>query len=111
MAELSREDFTASTSAYQLQGEDWSSDEDAAATAEGYTLLRNESDDDEDQERAPDQAELNGEAQLGDAEIQDQVASIDIDLSRMRPPMTAEEEDKLRREAFAQFDRNYSAVR
>lgn len=89
--------------------ESWSSDEEEGPATAGYTLLQNESGSDEEESSflAPDES----------------VPTMDDDGNEIPPeamkfapnhglkPLTAEEEAKLRKEAFDNFDRNYDAVR
>lgn len=90
--------------------DDWSSDEEDGAVAAGYMLLQNE--DGSDEEESSFMASDEPVPSADGAEIDDETP----DLSHSVPnfgikPMSTEEEAKLREEAFANFDRNYHAVR
>jgi hypothetical protein len=104
MASLeSSDDDSINFSAAPTYGQDgeWSSDSDAGATAAGYTLLLNETDSEDEQDIV--------DAPLPDIEGEKTTL---MDTSDWRPFQTIspEEEERLKREAFAQFDRNYAAV-
>ena len=79
--------------------EEWSSDSDAGATAAGYSLLLNETDSEDEADAEPSE--------------QDLFATSSIDAPDWRPfsAISPEEEARLRKEAFENFDRNYAAVR
>lgn len=87
--------------------EEWSSDSDAGATAAGYSLLQNETSSDE--ESNADFAPQATSMEPSSDSLDDQHAT----PSDWQPfkTISPEEEARLRKEAFEQFDRNYQAVR
>lgn len=87
----------------------WSSDEEEGPATAGYMLLQNESGSDEEESSflAPDESIPTADADGNEIPSE----AMDMDPNRGLKPLTAEEEAKLRKEAFDNFDRNYESVR
>ena len=90
--------------------DDWSSDSDSNGAPAGYTLLQNEEDDHEESEDDFDPRE--DVVTSSDPVVVESLTSTSENSLRIAfKTISPEEEQRLRHEAFSQFDRNYTAVR
>lgn len=90
--------------------DDWSSESDQDGAPAGYMLLQNEEDSTEeaDQDFDPRDASVEG---YGSESVEQLTITTEQSLGIAFKAISPEEEERLRQEAFAQFDRNYTAVR
>lgn len=92
------------------EDDDWSSDDENEPIPNGYVLMQNgnDSDDEESSFVAPEDFVPTADTMEGVEGDSEMPRTTTMSILK---PLTAEEEAKLRKEAFENFDRNYEAVR
>jgi len=89
--------------------ESWSSESEGTGAPAGYMLLQNEASSDEESHADFDPREQDASASAVEVVETSPISSDETPWVPFKA-ISAEEEERLRLEAFAQFDRNYAAV-